>query len=109
MRYCGHNIRCLASRLMLQANINLQYYTHVKLRTDLNCYRIGPPVDDMQRLRVEKMERQLANLTGLVQKALQVPGAAVATTAPAAAPRQEYQTYASRPATQGKNMETFIS
>ncbi|CAH0716576.1 unnamed protein product, partial [Brenthis ino] len=62
--------------------------------------RLGPPVDDMQRLRVEKMERQLANLTGLVQKALQVPGAAVPTTAPAAAPRQEYQTYASRPATQ---------
>lgn len=65
------------------------------------CYRIGPPVDDMQRLRVEKMERQLANLTGLVQKALQVPGGG-ATPAPAAAPRQEYQTYAPRPATQGK-------
>ncbi|CAH2103293.1 unnamed protein product [Euphydryas editha] len=61
--------------------------------------RIGPPVDDMQRLRVENMERQLANLTGLVQKALQVPGAA-ASTAPAAAPRQEYQNYAPRPATQ---------
>lgn len=59
--------------------------------------RVNPPIDEMQRLRVEKMERQLANLTGLVQKALQVPGS----TAPAAAPRQEFQTYAGRPATQG--------
>lgn len=51
----------------------------------------------MQRLRVEKMERQLANLTGLVHKALQVPAP------PAAAPRQEFQpTYQSRPAGQGK-------
>ncbi|XP_041986734.1 coiled-coil domain-containing protein AGAP005037 isoform X3 [Aricia agestis] len=59
--------------------------------------RLGPPVDDMQRLRVEKMERQLANLTGLVQKALQAPG----TSAPAAAPRQDYQPYPpARPATQ---------
>ncbi|XP_047523861.1 coiled-coil domain-containing protein AGAP005037 isoform X5 [Pieris napi] len=49
--------------------------------------RLGPPVDDMQRLRVEKMERQLANLTGLVQKALQVPGS---TPPPAVAPRQEF-------------------
>lgn len=70
-------------------------------RTNTSFYRLGPPVDDMQRLRVENMERQLANLTGLVQKALQVPGAAP-TSAPAAAPRQEYQNYASRPATQGK-------
>lgn len=59
--------------------------------------RVNPPVDEMQRLRVEKMERQLANLTGLVQKALQVPGP----TAPAVAPRQEFQTYVSRPVTQG--------
>ncbi|XP_045542010.1 coiled-coil domain-containing protein AGAP005037 isoform X1 [Papilio machaon] len=58
--------------------------------------RLTTQVDDMQRLRVEKMERQLANLTGLVQKALQVPGA---TPAPAAAPRQEFQTYQPRPAT----------
>lgn len=54
----------------------------------------------MQRLRVEKMERQLANLTGLVQKALQVPNQPPV---PTVAPRQEYpQTYQSRPATQGK-------
>lgn len=59
--------------------------------------RVNPPIDEMQRLRVEKMERQLANLTGLVQKALQVPGS----TAPVVAPRQEFQTYVSRPATQG--------
>ncbi|XP_049885196.1 coiled-coil domain-containing protein AGAP005037 isoform X4 [Pectinophora gossypiella] len=58
--------------------------------------RINPQVEDMQRLRVEKMERQLANLTGLVQKALQAPGAA----APVVAPRQEFQTYATRPTTQ---------
>ncbi|CAK1554732.1 unnamed protein product [Leptosia nina] len=50
--------------------------------------RLGPPVDDMQRLRVEKMERQLANLTGLVQKALQVPGG---TPTPAVTPRQDFQ------------------
>ncbi|XP_045509778.1 coiled-coil domain-containing protein AGAP005037 isoform X2 [Colias croceus] len=50
--------------------------------------RLGPPVDDMQRLRVEKMERQLANLTGLVQKALQVPGGPAP---PAVAPRQDFQ------------------
>ncbi|XP_022123972.2 coiled-coil domain-containing protein AGAP005037 isoform X8 [Pieris rapae] len=49
--------------------------------------RLGPPVDDMQRLRVEKMERQLANLTGLVQKALQVPGS---TPTPVVAPRQDF-------------------
>lgn len=59
--------------------------------------RVNPPIDEMQRLRVEKMERQLANLTGLVQKALQVPGS----TAPVVAPRQEFQTYVSRPAAQG--------
>ncbi|CAG4984318.1 unnamed protein product [Parnassius apollo] len=58
--------------------------------------RLTTQVDDMQRLRVEKMERQLANLTGLVQKALQVPG----TSTPAAAPRQEFQTYQPRPANQ---------
>ncbi|XP_068621324.1 coiled-coil domain-containing protein AGAP005037 isoform X4 [Battus philenor] len=58
--------------------------------------RLNTQADDMQRLRVEKMERQLANLTGLVQKALQVPG----TAPPAAAPRQEFQTYQPRPATQ---------
>ncbi|XP_026317276.1 coiled-coil domain-containing protein AGAP005037 isoform X7 [Hyposmocoma kahamanoa] len=58
--------------------------------------RVNPPIDEMQRLRVEKMERQLANLTGLVQKALQVPGS----TAPVVAPRQEFQTYVSRPAAQ---------
>ncbi|CAK1588080.1 unnamed protein product [Parnassius mnemosyne] len=58
--------------------------------------RLTTQVDDMQRLRVEKMERQLANLTGLVQKALQVPGTAT----PAAAPRQEFQTYQPRPANQ---------
>lgn len=51
--------------------------------------------EDMQRLRVEKMERQLANLTGLVHKALQVPGT------PATAPRTEFQpTYQSRPVAQ---------
>ncbi|XP_038216291.1 coiled-coil domain-containing protein AGAP005037 isoform X3 [Zerene cesonia] len=50
--------------------------------------RLGPPVDDMQRLRVEKMERQLANLTGLVQKALQVPGGPAP---PTVAPRQDFQ------------------
>lgn len=70
------------------------------------CYRLGPPVDDMQRLRVEKMERQLANLTGLVQKALQVPGSAPTPT-PAAAPRQEYQAYAPRPAPQGKKIVIY--
>lgn len=59
--------------------------------------RVNPPIDEMQRLRVEKMERQLANLTGLVQKALQVPGS----TAPVVAPRQEFQTYVGRPVTQG--------
>lgn len=54
----------------------------------------------MQRLRVEKMERQLANLTGLVQKALQVPNQSPA---PIVTPRQEYQVYQPpRPATQGK-------
>ncbi|KAJ0183665.1 hypothetical protein K1T71_000088 [Dendrolimus kikuchii] len=56
-----------------------------------------PPVDDMQRLRVEKMERQLANLTGLVQKALQVPGPS---SAPAAAPRMEFPAYQPRAAPQ---------
>ncbi|CAG9558168.1 unnamed protein product [Danaus chrysippus] len=60
--------------------------------------RLGAPLEDMQRLRVEKMERQLANLTGLVQKALQVP--AVVPAPPAVAPRQEYQPYAARPTTQ---------
>ncbi|XP_061707045.1 coiled-coil domain-containing protein CG32809 isoform X5 [Cydia pomonella] len=61
--------------------------------------RLNPQVEDIQRLRVEKMERQLANLTGLVQKALQVPGAApapAAPTAPAAAPRQQFQSYQPR-------------
>ncbi|XP_039763517.1 coiled-coil domain-containing protein AGAP005037 isoform X2 [Pararge aegeria] len=53
--------------------------------------RLGAPVDDMQRLRVEKMERQLANLTGLVQKALQVPGPAP----PPVTPREDYQAYPS--------------
>ncbi|XP_052746755.1 coiled-coil domain-containing protein AGAP005037 isoform X3 [Bicyclus anynana] len=53
--------------------------------------RLGAPVDDMQRLRVEKMERQLANLTGLVQKALQVPGSAP----PPVTPREDYQAYPS--------------
>lgn len=57
----------------------------------------------MQRLRVEKMERQLANLTGLVHKALQVPGA------PAAAPRQEFQPpYQARPTSQG-NIFNYIN
>lgn len=46
----------------------------------------------MQRLRVEKMERQLANLTGLVQKALQVPAAG---SPPVVTPRQEFQQYPS--------------
>ncbi|XP_031767240.2 coiled-coil domain-containing protein AGAP005037 isoform X5 [Galleria mellonella] len=55
------------------------------------------PQDDMQRLRVEKMERQLANLTGLVQKALQVP----ATAPPPVTPRQDFQGYqVTRPASQ---------
>lgn len=45
-------------------------------------------MDEMQRIRVEKMERQLANLTGLVQKALQAPPGSTGTP-PAAAPRQE--------------------
>ncbi|XP_063546332.1 coiled-coil domain-containing protein AGAP005037 isoform X3 [Cydia strobilella] len=61
--------------------------------------RLNPQGEDIQRLRVEKMERQLANLTGLVQKALQVPGAApapVAPAAPAAAPRQQFQSYQPR-------------
>ncbi|XP_063394266.1 coiled-coil domain-containing protein AGAP005037 isoform X2 [Cydia fagiglandana] len=61
--------------------------------------RLNPQVEDIQRLRVEKMERQLANLTGLVQKALQVPGAApapVAPATPAAAPRQQFPSYQSR-------------
>ncbi|XP_073950856.1 coiled-coil domain-containing protein AGAP005037 isoform X6 [Choristoneura fumiferana] len=67
--------------------------------------RLNPQVEDIQRLRVEKMERQLANLTGLVQKALQVPGAAGAgpaspAPAPAAAPRQQFHTYQARTATQ---------
>lgn len=63
------------------------------------CYsRIPPQVDEIQRLRVEKMERQLANLTGLVQKALQVPGPSGA---PAAAPRQEFPLYQGRPTPQG--------
>ncbi|XP_046977038.1 coiled-coil domain-containing protein AGAP005037 isoform X4 [Vanessa cardui] len=62
--------------------------------------RIGPPIDDMQRLRVENMERQLANLTGLVQKALQVPGTSAAASAPPASPRLDYQTYTTRPAGQ---------
>lgn len=53
----------------------------------------------MQRLRVEKMERQLANLTGLVQKALQVPNQPPAPAA--AAPRAEYQPYV-RPPAQGE-------
>ncbi|XP_026742398.1 coiled-coil domain-containing protein AGAP005037 isoform X4 [Trichoplusia ni] len=61
------------------------------------AYDARPQVDDMQRLRVEKMERQLANLTGLVQKALQVPSQPPA---PAVAPRQEYQTYQARPPAQ---------
>lgn len=61
----------------------------------------APPVDDMQRLRVEKMERQLANLTGLVQKALQVPPAPVA--APVVAPRHELApTYSTRANNTGK-------
>nr|XP_049693560.1 coiled-coil domain-containing protein AGAP005037 isoform X5 [Helicoverpa armigera] len=60
-------------------------------------YDARPQLDDMQRLRVEKMERQLANLTGLVQKALQVPNQP---TTPAAIPRQDYQTYNTRPAAQ---------
>lgn len=68
--------------------------------------RLNPQVEDIQRLRVEKMERQLANLTGLVQKALQVPGAAGAgpaspAPAPAAAPRQQFHTYQARTAPQG--------
>ncbi|XP_028172132.1 coiled-coil domain-containing protein AGAP005037 isoform X1 [Ostrinia furnacalis] len=59
--------------------------------------RLTTQVDDMQRLRVEKMERQLANLTGLVQKALQVPGPAAP---PAAAPRQDFPaTFSARPPT----------
>lgn len=60
--------------------------------------RRAAPGEEMQRLRVEKMERQLANLTGLVQKALQVPGAA-----PAPAARHDYQTY-TRPVSQGKSL-----
>ncbi|XP_048488511.1 coiled-coil domain-containing protein CG32809 isoform X4 [Plutella xylostella] len=62
---------------------------------DPRAVMAAPPVDDMQRLRVEKMERQLANLTGLVQKALQVPPAPVA--APVVAPRHELApTYSTR-------------
>ncbi|XP_035432087.1 coiled-coil domain-containing protein AGAP005037 isoform X10 [Spodoptera frugiperda] len=60
-------------------------------------YDVRPQLDDMQRLRVEKMERQLANLTGLVQKALQVPNQPPAPAA-AAAPRAEYQPYVRPPA-----------
>ncbi|XP_053624738.1 coiled-coil domain-containing protein CG32809 isoform X5 [Plodia interpunctella] len=55
------------------------------------------PQDDMQRLRVEKMERQLANLTGLVQKALQVPPPGAP---PAVTPRQEFNYAGARPANQ---------
>ncbi|CAH1647855.1 unnamed protein product [Spodoptera littoralis] len=62
-------------------------------------YDVRPQLDDMQRLRVEKMERQLANLTGLVQKALQVPNQPPVPPA-AAAPRAEYQPYHVRPAAQ---------
>ncbi|KOB69667.1 putative actin [Operophtera brumata] len=49
--------------------------------------RVPPQMDEMQRIRVEKMERQLANLTGIVQKALQAPGSSG--TPPAVAPRQD--------------------
>lgn len=59
----------------------------------------------MQRLRVEKMERQLANLTGLVQKALQVPNQPAAAAVPA--PRQDYQAYHVRPANQGKSSQCY--
>lgn len=52
----------------------------------------------MNRLRVEKMERQLANLTGLVQKALQAPGPSPA---PAAAPRQDFPAFPARPSPAG--------
>lgn len=66
----------------------------------MRCFRLNPQVDDMQRLRVEKMERQLANLTGLVQKALQVPGPS---TAPAVAPRQEFPpAFPARPPVAGR-------
>ncbi|XP_060809559.1 coiled-coil domain-containing protein AGAP005037 isoform X7 [Amyelois transitella] len=58
------------------------------------------PQDDMQRLRVEKMERQLANLTGLVQKALQVPAPAAP---PAVTPRQEFNYAVARPNNQERD------
>ncbi|XP_069364976.1 coiled-coil domain-containing protein AGAP005037 isoform X4 [Maniola hyperantus] len=69
--------------------------------------RLGAPVDDMQRLRVEKMERQLANLTGLVQQALQVPGAAP----PPVTPREDYQAYpsTSRATTSTQDAARFTS
>ncbi|XP_072931295.1 coiled-coil domain-containing protein AGAP005037 isoform X2 [Epargyreus clarus] len=57
--------------------------------------RLGQ-VEEMQRLRVEKMERQLANLTGLVQQALQVPPGGPSGPAPAAAPRNEFPAYNAR-------------
>lgn len=41
-----------------------------------NCRLNAHSEDIQQRMRVEHMERQLANLTGLVQKALQAPGTA---------------------------------
>lgn len=53
-------------------------------------------IEDIQRIRVEKMERQLANLTGIVHKALNVPEE------PTAAPRQEFPSiYQSRTPGQG--------
>nr|XP_037866707.1 coiled-coil domain-containing protein AGAP005037 isoform X4 [Bombyx mori] len=70
--------------------------------------RIPPPVDELQRIRVEKMERQLANLTGLVQKALQVPGPSTATP-PTAAPRQELQNYGAARQGAGQDAASFTS
>lgn len=58
-------------------------------------------MDEMQRIRVEKMERQLANLTGLVQKALQAPGSSG--TPPAVTPRQDINYQRSGPGKQLKN------
>ncbi|XP_026463672.1 coiled-coil domain-containing protein AGAP005037 isoform X2 [Ctenocephalides felis] len=57
--------------------------------------------DELHRMRVEHMERQLANLTGLVQKALtQAPG-----TAPQAAPREFLQV----PGGQGYTRDKSVS
>lgn len=47
--------------------------------------------EDLHRIRVEHMERQLANLTGLVQKAL-TQNPQVAQNYLATAPNQQYRT-----------------